>query len=145
MGDRGVAPPNPWCWVPLPSPASTITVAGDSNAIVRLRTAKFHFWTTLPGANWETATCSLVMQSCSRALLRGVASSSGVPSTAIVRPPRSMAVVWATVSIPSANPLSAAMSRFTSSDTNRRVLRNPADEGWRDPTTEVMRPAAKMD
>ena len=84
---------HPWYWVPLPLWASTITVAGDSNAIVRLRTAKFHFWTMLPGANWETATCSRMMRSCSRALLRGVASSSGVPSTAIVWPPRSMAVV----------------------------------------------------
>ena len=75
----------------------------------------------------------------------GVTSPSGVPSTAIVRPPRSMAVVWATVSTPSANPLSTVMSRFTNSETSRRVLRTPAGDGWRDPTTEAMRPCAKID
>ncbi len=37
------------------------------------------------------------------------------------------------------------MSRFTNSDTSRRVRRTPAGDGWRDPTTDAMRPRAKID
>lgn len=44
----------PWCRVPLVSPASMITVASLTRAMVRLRWGKECLRGVEPGGNWET-------------------------------------------------------------------------------------------
>lgn len=53
----------PWLRVPLPSPASTTTVASEISAIVRFRIGKHLRPPEDPGGNCETARCSRMMSS----------------------------------------------------------------------------------
>lgn len=65
----------------------------------------------------------------------GWASSSGVPRTAIVRPPRCSVSSCAAVSIPAARPLTITTSCSTSVPTSLATRFRPGSEAFREPTT----------
>ena len=96
---------HPWCSVPLPSPASTITLASDISAMSRFRMTKFLLAMGLPIGNWDTARWFFIISIWRRWFDAGYVLSNGVPRTATVLPPAAMAVWCDTSSIPAASPL----------------------------------------
>lgn len=139
---RDAKPPNACDSVPLFSPASTITVASLTNAMVLLRRGKFDLCGGVPGVKWDTTRWSCMIVRCRGAFSRGYERSKPDPITAMMRPPLVAIADWcAAVSTPRARPLTTVTPRQASHAASFRARRAPSSDGCRVPTIETRTPS----